>query len=639
MGGFQKDAPLLVERDYDTTQKNPFKLAQQLRFLNSTHCHHFTTTMFDIPELDDMVYQRLGRSDLSQCALVNKKWHRIAVPYLWYDVTFLGHPYFIGKKKEAFIKLIMDDFLHERWHEYTSKQGMDQRRLSSPFSPSLAKRGRWIRKIPKPKEMMLNLGPSLYNCYLLLPPTERREPLTPDELLHHFYKRCHTIQFESIILQPEDVENHHWRAMTEDVAVHVRHVSIQQTSNHTKMESWRLKYLLDRLSATLQTLTLQSGIKYEEKDVEQGMKDWRVFKELKLKKCCYATTLDPFWTWLWARCGHLEKLELSWISIPTTQYLVNAMLTHMPNIHTIQLIYHQSQQFQDKQIAELLSGSYNGWRVVNASGVPNFESAAVRALTKHFHTLQELIVDGCRGFEGEELVRVLSSCPNLHTLVAIDDRYHQQDYTAIISAEHFIDREFMSGSLKAWPCEATLKVLKVKIGGIPKPNPKSPSTPSEVYVGQGREIQRFVYERLGRLTKLETLWLGHDYGHYDQLRHGHRSIQPDCLELSLESGLAKLERLKALKELNMERMKKNAKLQDVRWMADNWPKLTTIFGLDELHEDQDAVEWLKDHYPKINVPYALCWDPREDEDEDEEDEEDEEEEYNYDEDEVDGDEE
>jgi len=72
--------------------------------------------------------------------------------------------------------------------------------------------------------------------------------------------------------------------------------------------------------------------------------------------------------------------------------------------------------------------------------------------------------------------------------------------------------------------------------GIPRPDVKEDEAEKETYPGQGREMQGRVYDRLARLTNLETLWLQGD-ARYNRC-HG-------CLEMSLESG----HRLKGLRKL------------------------------------------------------------------------------------------
>ncbi|KAI8355996.1 hypothetical protein B0O80DRAFT_448477 [Mortierella sp. GBAus27b] len=564
--------------------------------------------MFDIPELDDLICWHLGRRDLIRCAQVNKRWHDIVIPFLWGDFTFLEH----CKTKAAFHKLVEEDFLHEQRQQRTQNSGRDTGQHTqppqSPLSPSLTKYGHFIRKTPDPKELLSYFRHSPHILrFMALTPGDIRYP-TPNELLRHFYKRCHgPIQVDSMTLTHEDFTGDLWKTITEDVVFRVQHLQIgmyQRRKTDAKVDSQMLECLLHRLSTTLERLTFQVDIDFRKS--ERLMTDtnrWTLLKELRILKG-YATT-ESFWPWLWTRCHYVEKLEVASIDDSDTRTLTSTMLTCMPNLDAFHLGYHRgTQKLNDEQIATLLSGSNNGWRELKVSDNMEFGRSALKALTLHFLTLQELIVDGCHGFTGENLVQVLSSCPNLRSLVAIDDR----KYSRVVVFTHieynvFIDQDLNTGTLRTWSCEASLKVLKVMIGGIPRPDIQYADI-EETYHGQGREIQEVVYERLARLTNLETLWLGHDPVMSDDIQYYHHiRFQYDCLAMSLDSGLDKLSRLKALTELSVTHMKKNTKIKDIQWMVENWPRLGVIYGLvREIYEDDTyAIRWLEDHFPKITL--------------------------------------
>jgi hypothetical protein len=110
----------------------------------------------------------------------------------------------------------------------------------------------------------------------------------------------------------------------------------------------------------------------------------------------------------------------------------------------------------------------------------------------------------------------------------------------------------------------------------------------EDYPGHGREIQQRVYDRLARFTNLETLWLG-----------GYRDYpETYCLEMSLESGLDRISGLKRLKLLGVYFMRTRIGEAEVKWMVEQWPKLSVIYGLSRL-KNWEAVKWLQQHHPEI----------------------------------------
>lgn len=96
----------------------------------------------------------------------------------------------------------------------------------------------------------------------------------------------------------------------------------------------------------------------------------------------------------------------------------------------------------DNVMVMLLSASRNGWRSLKVGSV-RFGEAVKAALVEHYHTLESLDVALCRDFTGADLVQVLSSCPNLHTL---NDFYDDSR----IGANTFIDRDPTAGLLKSW---------------------------------------------------------------------------------------------------------------------------------------------------------------------------------------------
>ncbi|KAF9999710.1 hypothetical protein BGZ65_004980 [Modicella reniformis] len=167
-------------------------------------------------------------------------------------------------------------------------------------------------------------------------------------------------------------------------------------------------------------------------------------------------------------------------------------------------------------------------------------------------------------------------------------------------ANMFIDRDPITGLLKTWACESSLKVLKLMVTGIPRPDLEGDKVLEEVYPGEGRKIQSQVYDRIARLTNLETSCLA-----YEEAAYLNNPMQWSCVEMSLESGLDKLSGLKALKELGVSCMRTKIGLKEVQWMTEQWPRLRAIYYLgmwndmDLDDERRAAVQWLKKHHPEI----------------------------------------
>ncbi|KAF9345259.1 hypothetical protein BGX34_004898 [Mortierella sp. NVP85] len=170
-------------------------------------------------------------------------------------------------------------------------------------------------------------------------------------------------------------------------------------------------------------------------------------------------------------------------------------------------------------------------------------------------------------------------------------------------AHTFIDRDSNTGALKTWACESTLKVLRIMVFDIPRPDllerenfswgfTRANMIKNEAYHGQGLEIQGQVYDRLARLTNLETLVLGEVYS---------KGLYYTGLAMTLESGLHRLSKMTALKELHVPHMTAWIGVEEVQWMTEHWPKLRVITDSAMSTFDREAVEWLQQHHPEVQL--------------------------------------
>jgi hypothetical protein len=362
---------------------------------------------------------------------------------------------------------------------------------------------------------------------------------------------------------------------------------------------------LNRCSSALTRLELTVKISYaddemkgpkEEQEVETESKEWTSLKFLNLFQCNDNSGSKAFWSWLWRRCGHVE--ELNGIEIDGFSQSLAEGMVYMPNVGKLQLgsFGMCTPTLTDDDFAAILSGSSKGLKVVKARRSVKFGARTVEALGKHFSTLEELDLE----LSGDHCVsngplHVLSSGCNLQTLTTLEGCCFIETYPRM-DATVFIDQDPATGVLRPWPCEASLKVLSAKITGIPRPDLPGHETVKETYPGQGREMQSKVYDRLARLTHLEILCLGRrPFSRFDSIYEDEDNFA--CLELSLESGLWKLEGLKLLKELDVSRLMTKIGRIEVQWMIEHWPRLQAIHGLERASED--AIAWLREHCPHV----------------------------------------
>jgi len=569
--------------------------------------------MLEIPELDDMICQQLSQRDLVQCLRVSKSWHRACLPYLWRNVSISWN------NNIAFRRMVLDSYLHERQHQQENGRSLKntQGRTSPPLS-TLAQYGCWVRMLPDPERLFQILQRPGIAAQSQQTPAEQHNDPTAHELLRHLYRHCPFIQVQKLSLS-----DRHFRGgdlleiIADNVIPHVHHVHIESKFCGA-LGSSRLKYLLERCP-NMKELTLgidlaeasNKNIGMDKEQIERESGDpWPSLKVLRIWWCNGKP--KEFWSWLWRRCGHVEMLNVGMmVDTFAVQSLMEGTLGFMANLDLIQLgrTCKNTTDLTDNEVGVILSGSRNGWKTVEVKCSAEFQNEAMDSLAKHFHTLEKFCVCNCRDVASIDLALVLSSSPNLRFLGVTQDDYFDwddfdwDDWPTVFKAKKFIDLIPNTSILKTWLCESSLTVLKIFISDIPRPD-ISQYRGKEAYPGEGRKIQGQVYDRLARLTNLETLWLGLDI-------EATRTIQGHCLEMSLDSGLYKLSTLTKLKELDITRMMTRIGLREVQWMVEHWPNLRSIYGLEwddiqrEGYEEKDpndeAVKWMRKHHPEISA--------------------------------------
>ncbi|KAK3810856.1 MAG: hypothetical protein J3Q66DRAFT_56641 [Benniella sp.] len=564
--------------------------------------------MFNITELDDMIYRQLSRYDLTRCARVCKKWHEAVIPFIWRDLAWLESS--VGGQQQTFGRLVLKDYLHEH-PRHASPQGdhdtgpPSSEPSSSVSLSSLAKHGPLVQTLPDPRWLwklfhFARAPPQLFQTLQ----KAGRAP-SPHELLRHLYQHCPITQVRLCKFIDNDFESDGLlKTAAECLAPRAHHLYITNYCSRP-LEFRKLKYLLDHCSSALEELSLDIHISFQvddipEEEAQEDPKPWSSLKQLSLPSINDDSPSSlAFWTWLWKRCSQMERLKVTRADrVPESA--VDVMSTYLPNLNEIQLGAEWNKS-QGKSIAMLLDRSQVKWKAVELMYIRDFGESARTALAKHFHTLEKFHVNDCDGWTGHDLLRVLTCCPRLQSL--IDVNFKSEESHHCMDAYTFIDRDPATESLRTWPYVTTLRELNITISGIPRPDLSRHATDESHSDDHGREIQRLVYGRLAQLVNLETLGLG---GHKHALNNrgnNDRVAQSDCLEMSLESGLWKLGELKSLKKLILIRMRTRIGLEEVQWMTKHWPRLQNMYGFMFNIADSTlkALEWLKQHHPEIKV--------------------------------------
>ncbi|KAG0246472.1 hypothetical protein BGX31_001748 [Mortierella sp. GBA43] len=394
-------------------------------------------------------------------------------------------------------------------------------------------------------------------------------PITESEALdmvRHIYTHCTKIQVEVLSLDTEDLDSDKFLdVLAQFVLPHTRYLHFEGLYG-CPVESRKLKYLLDHCSNMLEELSFNIDLQHNDNDMDQEQKDtepWPV-KQLSLQRCGDKSDKSDksdstFWRWLWKRCSQVKRLQVTGVG-DIIQSLEYGMFVHMLNLNSILL---EGQPLPKGGVAAILSSCRNGWKDIRLKREMDVDGLAKEILMEHCRALERLEVEGYPGFESNDIIQMAASSPNLHTLIDVDDNSYWADTQSRLHADAFIDRDPSTGSLRPWACENNLEKLKVRITGIPRPDLEQCTIAFELYPGQGREIQSYVYDRLARLTNLKTLWLGgFGYGPYFytgyEYTYDWNVSRYDCLEMSLSSGLWKLAGLKALKKLGVANVEPSA---------------------------------------------------------------------------------
>jgi len=430
---------------------------------------------------------------------------------------------------------------------------------------------------------------------------------TAQSIFHHFMAHCtHLYALEFTF---DHYRFHEPVKVIADSAIqHLRHLSI-----HGSIHQCIFMYMAARFPVTLETLEFgclpyngseyQPAVEIDETEQEPLSSLRRL--AWKSGECSFDTFSSAFWR----RCESVEVMDLitCWIGIHQSKAntVATFLETFFPNLNTfsIEEIYPRF-NVKDEGSARLLSISQQGWRSVSIKGYVEFGEQSWGALSRHTSTLENFTMVKRYYQDGVGLRPFFTSFPRLQSFVTLAET--GEDYLKInaIDAIDWIHQDSLSGSLTPWPCEYTLTDLRISICGIPRPDITHPVV-EESYPGEGQKIQHQVYERLARFVNLEVLWLGSNSHYSEDPRMYSKKVknhQYECLEMSLESGLDRLEGLKRLQVLNISLMATRIGQREAQWMAEQWPELHEIRGLESGANAWRARQWFKKNCPRVATP-------------------------------------
>ncbi|KAI9233602.1 MAG: hypothetical protein BYD32DRAFT_439939 [Podila humilis] len=654
--------------------------------------------MFNISELDRLVYLQLSRSSLAKCARVNRTWNECAMPFLFETIPTLPYCY----QQRSLLEIIAVDYFqksdqemndtYQVLHRLTAilhdqrkgfpgfqnvleaveslsrvrAQGQTSEEAGDPLSQRLLQDNQLKRQSLERKEFlwqMESIREMVQHLLLDLPGSDSSDlvasqaptlpqTLTPPpsqslrfttlsrygscvrsvpnvctllqylqlpeecshgvgrekisyELASHFLDQCPNLRFHHVDVCQYHIDSDElFLLMTKHIVPATQHLSIgfgESADWSTDLTTAALKRILNSTSHRLESLRLKIGsldgsmqevghwsqavVRKPVQGYLEAKKAWgfsvensmtefpgmKTLKELRIEQCTFSFQTKEFWLEIWDHCDQIESLTIGDVCGEVFEHLAESISGSMPRLHKI---YFRTDdpaieyELDDTAVGKILSAGKRGWTVVHFDVNAVVGPSTLSALAQHYSTLEELYF--VQNVDSNVLIPILVACPNLRELVTIENEAITPIVLPEISAERFIDQDPWTYTLRPWACERTLKKLKRK-----------------------------VYERLARLENLEVLWLGHQ----PQIVLGDNSLddalfqQDMCLEITLASGLGKLDRLKNLTELGLSGMEHGLDDKaEAEWMAKHWPKLAVVSGLDK---GSEAAMWFAQNRPYV----------------------------------------
>ncbi|KAG0230656.1 hypothetical protein B0O80DRAFT_463018 [Mortierella sp. GBAus27b] len=252
------------------------------------------------------------------------------------------------------------------------------------------------------------------------------------------------------------------------------------------------------------------------------------------------------------RCPELRSLtweDSATISCPTSD-LYNLFKTQCPKIEELDL--RTDWLSTDKDLAMILD-TFRPLAFLRLND-PQFGEMSFQALTKHFASLRQLHFDALPALTNEMVQRIMTSCPNLTRLSAVqlkachilgfpDGEKTTDDGTAMTQPT----------SPQDWVC-TRLEFISITICGLE---------------GKPQDWNRGVLRQLGRLRRLDTLRVGQNSSQ-DPIQDG--------LDFRMEAGLDELTGLKWIRDIDFGNSHQQLEEQDVQWMIKEWPSLESVEG-------------------------------------------------------------
>ncbi|KAF8946334.1 hypothetical protein BGZ47_000813 [Haplosporangium gracile] len=214
------------------------------------------------------------------------------------------------------------------------------------------------------------------------------------------------------------------------------------------------------------------------------------------------------------------------------------------------------------------------------------------ALYKRARPLEALCLEMQAYVIGDHVDGLLSLASNLRELYILGDRF--------LDAQEIVKTDWACTGLEVFAC----RIRNIPRFDITRPigsnlDRKRVQENQDGLLEESIELQREVYSKLARFTRLRELRLGFPVNSktsYYKNRRGDKEKyrQYDCLAMTLESGLDLLRGIKDLRTVGLEDMEVYIHGdKEQTWFAEHWPHATIEYedystNLDAISESSDS---------------------------------------------------
>lgn len=567
-----------------------------------------------LPELRSNLAIYLHPHDLSQMTLVSKAWHHAYTPFLYSHIALQNHTqalaFLTPESKAAFLRYRQ----HLRGFQTRSTRGD----VIQQFLNILVLPKQLLGGVSEPSEMRLT------ELYLTGDKLRKHGGDCVLEILEACSPTLRKLQLDIMTLASN--QHQHLLPLLRiicDSMTQLQHLCLFQKLV-VQIQPLVMRYFLETCPSSLVTLTLgwfyfpkQSKEKDEQTKDPAAVRGAKPHPNLKVFSlgAAYSPSFTPedpkvssaiFVRFLQSCSSDIKfygpNLKYSWEFFqPEVTDAVATLTGTRPRYFDVRAVEFSPEE--DQAMADELSSL---WRTHQEN--PNNNDKPREAWTS-------IQMKGCPLSSPTTFRTVIESCQHgLQNLqIYLGERIANQDLQTILHTGTALRRLAFNHNRPLLDCQVMLQStwnctlltqLDIQITNIPRPDvlydwkgdkilplqEGAETTTTSMEMDESRRIQREIYARLATLVSLEFLQLGTYCPQFQRadvtIPHNRkkgsfdRGQQLNCLEMSLDSGLDILSRLKNLRILYVQSMEHRIGIRELIWFEREFPNFHSLSGIE-----------------------------------------------------------